>query len=250
MPCSAKKFECNRPEMCDSGYKDIDYGLTTRELAKMIREAGIDLVAEPKTDFDDPFGTATGSGVIFGSTGGVMEAAIRTVVELVTGQKVESLFDHADVIPVRGFEGVRYAELPIKEVGPVPEIIAHLVDDWEWLKGATLKVGVCHGTANAKRVMDDIIAGGPFSECHFIEFMACPGGCLGGGGQPIPTSPEIRKARAKAIYAEDSAYDIRKSHENPAITKIYEQFLTDGPCGHISHQLLHTTYTPRGKYIE
>ncbi|MBN2295979.1 MAG: iron hydrogenase small subunit [Pirellulales bacterium] len=250
MPCSAKKFECNRPEMCDSGFKDIDYGLTTRELAKMIREAGVDLLAEEKSDFDDPFGTATGSGVIFGATGGVMEAAIRTVVELVTGQKIESLFDHAEVIPVRGFEGVRYAELPINEVGPVPELIAHLFDDWNWLKGATLKVGICHGTANAKRVMDDIIAGGTFSQCHFIEFMACPGGCLGGGGQPIPTSPEIRQARAKAIYAEDRSYDIRKSHENPAILKIYEQFLTDGPCGHISHELLHTAYTPRGKYIE
>ncbi len=250
MPCSAKKFECNRPEMSDSGFKDIDYGLTTRELAKMIREAGIDLLAEEKSDFDDPFGTATGSGVIFGATGGVMEAAIRTVVELVTGQKIESLFDHAEVVPVRGFEGVRYAELPINEVGPVPGLIAHLFDDWNWLKGATLKVGICHGTANAKRVMDDIIAGGTFSQCHFIEFMACPGGCLGGGGQPIPTSPEIRQARAKAIYAEDRAYDIRKSHENPAITKIYEQFLTDGPCGHISHKLLHTHYTKRGKAIK
>ena len=250
MPCSAKKFECNRPEMCDSGFKDIDYGLTTRELAKMIREAGVDLLSAAKSDFDDPFGTATGSGVIFGASGGVMEAAIRTVAELVTGKKIESLFDHAEVIPVRGFEGIRYAELPIQEVGPVPKIVAHLFDDWKWLKGATLKVGVCHGTANAKRVMDDIIAGGPLSQCHFIEFMACPGGCLGGGGQPIPTSPAIREARAKAIYAEDRAYDIRKSHENPAITKIYEQFLTDGPCGHISHQLLHTSYTPRGKYIE
>jgi iron-only hydrogenase group A len=249
MPCSAKKFECNRPEMCDSGYKDVDYGLTTRELGKMIMEAGIDLPKMPKSDFDDPFGTATGSGVIFGATGGVMEAALRTVIELVTGKKVESLFEHADIIPVRGFEGVRYVELPIKEVGPVPELIAHLVPDWNWLKGATLKVGVAHGTANAKKVMEDIKAGGKFSECHFIEFMACPGGCLGGGGQPIPTSPEIRAARAKAIYSEDKAYDVRKSHENPAITKIYTEFLTEGPCGHKSHELLHTGYTPRGKFI-
>lgn len=249
MPCSAKKFECNRPEMCDSGYKDIDYGLTTRELAKMISEAGIYLPDMPKSDFDDPFGTATGSGVIFGATGGVMEAALRTVIELVTGKKVENFYEHADIIPVRGFEGVRYAEIPITEVGPVPDLIAHLVPDWNWLKGATLKVGVAHGTANAKKVLDDIKAGGKFSECHFIEFMACPGGCLGGGGQPIPTSPAIRAARAKAIYSEDASYEVRKSHENPAVVKLYQEFLTDGPCGHISHKLLHTHYTPRGKYI-
>jgi NADH-quinone oxidoreductase subunit G/[NiFe] hydrogenase diaphorase moiety small subunit len=249
MPCSAKKFECNRPEMCASGYKDVDYGLTTRELAKMIREAGIDLPRLPKSDFDDPFGTATGSGVIFGATGGVMEAAIRTVVEIVTGQKVESLFDHAEVIPIRGFEGVRYAELPIRDVGPVPALIRRRIPDFQWLRGATLKVGVCHGTANALKVMENIKAGGKFSQCHFIEFMACPGGCLGGGGQPIPTSPEIRAARAKAIYGEDRSYQVRKAHENPAVARIYEQFLTDGPCGHQSHRLLHTEYTPRGKYI-
>ena len=249
MPCSAKKFECNRPEMCASGYKDVDYGLTTRELAKMIREAGVDLPNMPKSDFDDPFGSATGSGVIFGATGGVMEAALRTVMELVTGKKIENLFDHAEVIPVRGFEGVRYAELPITEVGPVPALVAHLFPDWNWLKGATLKVAVAHGTANAKRVMEDIKAGGKLSQCHFIEFMACPGGCLGGGGQPIPTSPQIRAARAKAIYDEDRAYSIRKSHENPALLRLYAEFLTDGPCGHRSHELLHTHYTPRGKYI-
>ena len=249
MPCSAKKFECNRPEMSDSGYKDVDFGLTTREMGQMISEAGIDLPHMPKSDFDDPFGSATGSGVVFGATGGVMEAAIRTVVEIVCGVKVEDLFEHAEVIPVRGFEGVRYAELPIKAVGPVPEMFQHLVPNWDWLKGATLKVGVCHGTANAKKVLEDIKAGGKFSQCHFIEFMACPGGCLGGGGQPIPTSPEIRAARAKAIYAEDRAYSVRKSHENPAVVRMYQEFLTDGPCGHKSHKLLHTGYTPRGKYI-
>jgi NADH-quinone oxidoreductase subunit G/[NiFe] hydrogenase diaphorase moiety small subunit len=249
MPCSAKKFECNRPEMCDSGWKDVDYGLTTRELAQMISEAGIDLPAMPKSDFDDPFGTATGSGVIFGATGGVMEAALRTVIELVCGIKVEDLFKHADIIPVRGFEGIRFLELPIKKTGPVPDLLKGLVSDWKWLEGATLKVAAAHGTANAKRVMEDIKAGGQCSECHFIEFMACPGGCLGGGGQPIPTSPAIRAARAKAIYSEDASYKIRKSHENPAVVKLYTEFLTDGPCGHISHKLLHTGYTPRGKYI-
>jgi NADH-quinone oxidoreductase subunit G/[NiFe] hydrogenase diaphorase moiety small subunit len=249
MPCSAKKFECNRPEMTDSGFKDVDYGLTTREVAQFISEAGIWLPDMPKSDFDDPFGTRTGSGVIFGATGGVMESAIRCVLELVTGKKVEDIFEHGDVIPVRGFDGVRYAELKIDEVGQVPDILKHLVRDWNWLKGATLKVGVCHGTANAHKVMEDIKAGGKFSECHFIEFMACPGGCLGGGGQPIPTTPEIRAARARAIYAEDADSEVRKSHENPALLALYKDFLTDGPNGHISHKLLHTTYTPRGKYI-
>ena len=249
MPCSAKKFECNRPEMADSGYKDVDYGLTTREMAQMISEAGINLLEMPKSDFDDPFGTATGSGVIFGASGGVMEAALRTVIELVTGLKVENLFDHADIIPVRGFEGVKYVELTIPQVAEVPALLKPLFADFEWLKGATLKVGVCHGTANARRVLEDIKAGGKFSQCHFIEFMACPGGCLGGGGQPIPTNPEIRKARAKAIYSEDAAYGIRKSHENLPMLKLYESFLKDGPGGHKSHQLLHTGYTPRGKYI-
>ena len=249
MPCSAKKFECNRPEMTDSGCKDVDYGLTTREVAQFISEAGIDLPSMPKTDFDDPFGTRTGSGVIFGATGGVMESAIRCVLELVTGNKVEDLFEHADIVPVRGFEGVRYVELTLDNVGPVPAILSGLVDSWDFLKGAVLKVGVAHGTANAKKVMEDIKAGGKFSECHFIEFMACPGGCLGGGGQPIPTTPEIREARARAIYAEDADSEVRKSHENPALLALYRNFLTDGPGGHVSHKLLHTHYTARGKFI-
>ncbi|WP_306600294.1 NADH-dependent [FeFe] hydrogenase, group A6 [Geothrix sp. 21YS21S-2] len=250
MPCSAKKFECNRPEMDDSGFKDVDYGLTTRELAKMISETGLDLPRLPKSDFDAPFGTATGSGVIFGATGGVMEAALRTVIELVVGVKVEDLFEHADIKPVRGFEGVKYVELAIPKVGPVPAMLAPLFPSWDFLKGATLKVAVAHGTANAKAVMEDIKQGGQFSQCHFIEFMGCPGGCLGGGGQPIPTSPEIRKARAQAIYAEDAAYAVRKSHENPDVLKIYAEYLTEGPCGHRSHKLLHTHYTERGRYIE
>jgi len=250
MPCSAKKFECNRPEMADSGFKDVDYGLTTREMAQMIKEAGIHLPDMPKSDFDDPFGTATGSGVIFGATGGVMEAALRTVIELVCGVKVEKLFDHANIVPVRGFEGVRYVELPIANVNPeVPAILKALIPSFDFLKGATLKVAVAHGTANARRVMEDIKAGGKFSQCHFIEFMGCPGGCIGGGGQPIPTSPEIRAARARAIYAEDADCAIRKSHENPAVLTLYSDFFTDGPCGHLSHKLLHTHYTARGKHI-
>jgi NADH-quinone oxidoreductase subunit G/[NiFe] hydrogenase diaphorase moiety small subunit len=250
MPCSAKKFECNRPEMRASGHKDVDFGLTTRELIKMFHQAGLDVPTMPKSDFDDPFGGATGSGLIFGATGGVMESALRTVLELVTGRKLETIYEHGDIIPVRGFEGVRYAELTVDEVGPVPDILKPLVPSWDWLKGATLKVAIAHGTANAKKVMENIKHGGEFSQCHFIEFMACPGGCLGGGGQPIPTNKEIRAARARAIYAEDHELDVRKSYENPAVARIYEEFLTDGPCGHKSHDLLHTHYEPRGKHMD
>ncbi len=250
MPCTAKKFECDRPEMTSSGYKDVDFGMTTRELGRMFRQAGLDVPMMPKSDFDNPFGGATGSGLIFGATGGVMESALRTVLELVTGKKLESIYEHGDILPVRGFEGVRYAELTIEDVGPVPEILAHLIPSWDWLKGATLKVAVAHGTANARKVMENIKAGGHFSECHFIEFMACPGGCLGGGGQPIPTSQEIRAARANAIYGEEKTLSVRKSFENPAVTRIYAEFLTDGPCGHRSHELLHTHYTNRGKHID
>ncbi|MBZ0183678.1 MAG: [FeFe] hydrogenase, group A [Melioribacteraceae bacterium] len=249
MPCSAKKFECNRPEMYDSGYKDVDYGLTTRELAQMIKEAGIFLPEMPKSNFDNPFGEASGAGLIFGATGGVMEAAIRTVYELITGKNVEDFFENMNVTPVRGFEGVKYAELPITEVGPVPDILKPLVPNWDWVKGATLKVAVVHGTANAKKVMEDIKAGGKFSECHFIEFMACPGGCLGGGGQPIPTNKEIRAKRAQAIYNEDESLTLRKSHMNENVLRLYEEFLPEGPCSHKSHKLLHTHYTERGKYI-
>lgn len=250
MPCSAKKYECNRPEMNDSGYKDVDYGLTTRELAKMIKEGGINLPEMPKSDFDSPFGEASGAGLIFGATGGVMEAAIRSIYEFITGNKTEDAFANANVTPVRGFEGIKYVELPLGEkFGPVPDVIKHLVPNWDWLKGATLKVAVAHGTANAKKIMDDIKAGGKFSECHFIEFMACPGGCLGGGGQPIPTTPEIRKKRAEAIYAEDESLEMRKAHDNPNVVRLYEEFLTDGPCGHKSHKLLHTHYIKRGRYI-
>ncbi|MCK5088020.1 MAG: iron hydrogenase small subunit, partial [Melioribacteraceae bacterium] len=249
MPCAAKKFECNRPEMNDSGFQDVDYGLTTRELAKMIRSAGINLPEMPKSNFDDPFGEASGAGLIFGATGGVMEAALRTVVELVTGQKIENVFENANILPVRGFDGIKYAELPIETVGPVPDILKNLIPDFEWLKGVTLKIAVAHGTANAKKIMEDIEAGGKFSECHFIEFMGCPGGCLGGGGQPIPTNEEIRMKRAEAIYKEEEGLPIRKSHENPHVNYIYEKFLTDGPCSQKSHELLHTHYIPRGKYI-
>jgi NADH-quinone oxidoreductase subunit G/[NiFe] hydrogenase diaphorase moiety small subunit len=245
MPCTAKKFETARPEMNSSGHRDVDYALTTREIARMFKQAGIDLPSLEKSPFDDPFGIATGSGVIFAASGGVMEAALRTVIEVVTGDKVERLFDKANIMPVRGFDGARMAEITIDKVGPVPAILSHLVPDFEWLRGVTVKVGMVHGTANAIRVMQDIQQGGPFSQCHFIEFMACPGGCLGGGGQPIPTSQEIRTARAKAIYGEDAAYKVRKSHENEDVLRIYREFFREGPCSHKSHELLHTHYTER-----
>ncbi len=236
MPCTAKKFECERPEMGDSGYKDVDIVLTTREMARMIKQAGIDLPNLESTEFDEPLGLGTGAGQIFGATGGVMEAAIRTAYEIVTGEEVP--FEMLRVEPVRGMEGIRQAELPIVKA----------VNDWKFLEGATLKVLVAHGLANA-RIIVDKLAAGELSDVHFIEIMACPGGCLGGGGQPIPTSPEIREARARAIYEEDENMPYRKSHDNPVIKRIYEEFLQEGPCGYKSHELLHTHYTLRGSRI-
>ena len=245
MPCTAKKFECNRPEMNASGYQDVDYVLTTREMARMIKAKGLDLPKLEKSDFDDPFGTETGSGVIFGATGGVMESALRTVLEFVTGDKIEQYFSKADIKPVRGMEGVRKAQITVPKTGKVPAMLAHLIPSFDWLNGVELKVAITHGTANARKVLENIKAGGELASFHFIEFMACPGGCLGGGGQPIPTNEEIRKARAKALYQEDQISEVRKSFENPAIQKLYANFLTDGPCGEKSHHLLHTHYKPQ-----
>lgn len=236
MPCSAKKFECNRPEMNSSGFKDVDYGLTTRELGKMIREAGINLPELPKTGFDEPFGEASGAGLIFGATGGVMEAALRTVYELVTGREVP--FENLRIEVCRGFEGIKEASVKLENVLP----------DYNFLEGVEVKFMVAHGTANAKQVME-LLKAGKLSDVHFIEIMACPGGCLGGGGQPIPTSEEIRKQRAKAIYAEEEGLPIRKSHENQHVKFIYEKFIPEGPCSELSHKLLHTHYTKRGRYI-
>jgi iron-only hydrogenase group A len=236
MPCTAKKFELERPEMNDSGFKDVNYGLTTRELAGMIKKCGLDLPRLPESDFDDPLGIGSGAGLIFGATGGVMEAAIRTAYEIVTGREIP--FEKLRVEPVRGMEGIKKAELPISGA----------VEAWSFLEGATLKVMVAHGTANAKAVME-MLCRGELDGYHFVEIMACPGGCLGGGGQPIPTSHDIRMARAKAIYDEDETLTLRKSHENPIVQEIYKEFLTEGPCGHLSHTLLHTDYTPRGKWI-
>jgi iron-only hydrogenase group A len=220
MPCVAKKFEAARPEMNASGYQDVDYVLTTRELAQMIKEKGIDFVALPESNYDDPLGESTGAAVIFGATGGVMEAALRTAYEVLTGEQLADL----DITAVRGMEGVREATVM---VGDLP-----------------VKAAVAHGLANAAKVLDKIAAGE--ADYHFIEIMCCPGGCLGGGGQPIPTSPEIRQMRADAIYQADRDLPIRRSHENPSITAIYEKFLGE-PLSHKSHHLLHTTYTARTK---
>jgi len=236
MPCSAKKFECNRPEMNSSGFKDVDYGLTTRELAKMIREAGLVLPDLPKSNFDEPFGEASGAGLIFGATGGVMEAALRTVYELVTGRQVP--FANLNIEACRGMEGIKQASIKLE----------NCVEQFSFLEGVELKFMVAHGTANAKTVMDMLLKG-ELADFHFIEIMGCPGGCIGGGGQPIPTTEEIRMLRAKAIYEEDASSPVRKSHENPRIKYIYEKFLTDGPCGKLSHKLLHTHYEKRGKFI-
>jgi NADH-quinone oxidoreductase subunit G/[NiFe] hydrogenase diaphorase moiety small subunit/NADP-reducing hydrogenase subunit HndD len=233
MPCTAKKYEADRPEMRSSGHKDVDYVLTTRELARMIRQAGIDFGSLGEEKYDSIMGESTGAAVIFGATGGVMEAALRTAEELVTGREVP--FENLNITPVRGMEGVREASVKIE--GCVPE--------WDFLEGAELKCAVAHGLVNARTLMDKVKNGK--AEYHFIEIMACPGGCLGGGGQPIPTNAEIRDKRAKAIYDEDMGMLIRKSHENPEVVEIYKDFL-GSPNSHKSHELLHTHYTERDRY--
>ena len=233
MPCAAKKYEANRSEMNDSGYQDIDAGLTTRELAHMIKQTGVDFMSLEESKYDSFMGDSTGAAVIFGATGGVMEAALRTAYEIVTGREVP--FANLEIMPVRGMEGVREASVKIE--GCVPE--------WSFLEGVELKVAVAHGLVNARKIMDQIARGE--SPYHFVEIMACPGGCIGGGGQPIPTNEEIRKARIRAIYEEDTNMKIRKSHENPEIAAIYEEFLGK-PLGEKSHHLLHTKYTKRNRY--
>ncbi len=233
MPCTAKKFEANRPEMHDSGYRDVDYVLTTRELAIMIKQAGINFVKLEDMNFDRIMGESTGAAVIFGATGGVMEAALRTAYELVTGREVP--FENLNITPVRGMDGVREASVLIEKP----------LDAWAFLDGVELRCAVAHGLVNAKKVMDAIKKGEV--NYHFIEFMACPGGCLGGGGQPIPTNPEIRQRRAEAIYAEDAGMSLRKSHENPEIVKIYKDYLGE-PLSEKSHHLLHTSYIARNRY--
>ena len=223
MPCTAKKFECQRPEMFDSGYQDVDVVLTTRELGRMFKEAGIVVDKLPDEEYDPPMGLSTGAAVIFGATGGVMEAALRTAYELVTKETLKDV----NFKGVRGLTGVKEAEVD--------------------LKGTKVRVAVSHSLSNARKVLDQIRAGNK-AGWHFIEIMCCPGGCIGGGGQPIPTNTEIRQKRIDGTYAADERLAIRKSHENPAITAIYKEFLGQ-PLGHKSHELLHTKYTPRGQYV-
>ena len=225
MPCTAKKFEIARPEFGRDGYRDVDANLTTRELARMIRQAGLDFVHLPDEEFDDMLGESSGAGVIFGVTGGVMEAALRTVVDVLTGEDMPRL-EYADV---RGLEGIKEATVNVN--------------------GTDINVAIVHGTANAAKLLNAIRAGE--KTYHFIEVMGCPGGCVTGGGQPIVDARtryyvDPRAARAAATYSEDESMAIRKSHKNPAVQKLYAEFLGE-PNSHIAHELLHTTYVDRSK---
>jgi len=233
MPCAAKKYEANRPEMNDSGYRDIDAGLTTREFGLMIKQAGLDFKNLEDSDFDSIMGESSGAGVIFGATGGVMEAALRTAYAVVTGRDVP--FENLNITAVRGTDGIRAASIKIDNCLP----------EWSFLEGVDLNVAVAHGLKNARIIMDEVAAGK--SNYHFIEVMGCPGGCIGGGGQPIPTNAAIRAKRIQAIYDEDMSKPIRKSHENPEIIKVYEEYLGE-PLGEKSHELLHTHYRKRNRY--
>lgn len=226
MPCTAKKYESQRPEMFSSGYQDVDAVLTTRELSRMLKEAGIDLTKLNDEEFDEPLGISTGAGAIFGATGGVMEAALRTVYEIVTKKELKEL----DFTQVRGVEGVKEATVDIE--------------------GTKVNVAVAHGLANARKILDRVK--NKEAKYHFIEIMCCPGGCVGGGGQPILSADErweidYREARANAIYDVDRNMDLRKSHENPAVQTLYKEYLGE-PLGEKSHKLLHTNYSKRPPY--
>jgi len=232
MPCTAKKYEAQREEMNDSGYQDVDYVLTTRELGRMIKEASIDFPRLEDDKMDSPLGLSSGAADIFANTGGVMEAALRTAYEIVTGRQLP--MDSLHVTPIMGLEGVKEAALTIEK--PLKE--------WAFLDGVELRTAVAHGLGNTSKLLDRIKAGE--AEYHFIEIMTCPGGCIGGGGQPRFTTDEVRKKRIQAIYAEDEGKKLRKSHENPAIQEIYEKYLSK-PLGERSHHYLHTKYTERSR---
>ena len=228
MPCTAKKFEIGRDDQAANGMPDVDYALTTRELARMIKRAGIRFTELPDEDFDLPLGLGSGAGVIFGATGGVMEAALRTAVETLTGEELKNL----DFTAVRGVEGIKEASLPVK-----------LQD------GSTLTVNICvaSGLTNAAKVLDMVKAGE--KNYHFIEIMACLGGCVNGGGQPqqhasVRNFVDLRAERAKVLYGLDKNATIRKSHENPAIKELYSTYLGK-PGSEKAHHLLHTTYVKR-----
>ncbi len=220
MPCVAKKYECARPEMNASGYQDVDIVLTTREIGRLFRMSGIDFTKLAPAAFSPWMGEYTGAAVIFGATGGVMEAALRTVYEVVTEETLEDV----NFKVARGFEGIKEAALD--------------------LKGTEVRVAIAHGLGNARQLMDQVRAGE--SPYHFIEIMACPGGCVGGGGQPITKANAKRLERMDAIYIEDEAMPVRKSHENEEIKAIYADFLHE-PLGHKSHELLHTHYHDKQK---
>lgn len=230
MPCTSKKTEANRPEMEVDGYRDVDYSLTTRELGDMIKRARISFTKLPDEHTDSILGDYTGAGAIFGATGGVMEAALRTVADILTGKDLESIEYQA----VRGIEGVKEASVILPIGGVDTEV----------------KVAVAHGTANAAKVLESVKAGE--KEYHFIEVMACPGGCVHGGGQShvsakarLDVNPKV--SRANALYELDRSLPMRKSHKNPEVMKLYEDYLKE-PNGHLSHKLLHTHYTKRDSY--
>jgi NADP-reducing hydrogenase subunit HndD len=232
MPCTAKKFEAQRPEMNDSGFQDVDYVLTTRELGKMISSAGIEFDKLEDGKMDSPLGESSGAADIFANTGGVMEAAIRTAYEIVTGRELP--LENLQVTPLAGLKGIKDTSVTITD--PIPE--------WSFLDGVELKVAVAHGLSNASKLLDMIKAGEV--DFHFVEIMTCPGGCIGGGGQPRFTTDEIRQKRIEAICKEDIGKKVRKSHENPEIITIYNEYLKK-PLGEKSHHLLHTEYTKREK---
>lgn len=223
MPCIAKKYEITRPEMGRDGYQDTDAVLTTRGLIKLIKYIGIDFAELPESDFDNPMGTSTGAGAIFGATGGVMEAALRTTYEWLTGKEMQNI----EYTPVRGFDGIKEASLDIA--------------------GQKVRIAVVHTLNNARIVMDKLRAGK--CEYDFIEVMACPGGCIGGGGQPVDTTKEISKKRMDAIYTIDRNSKYRKSHENPYLQKLYNEFL-EKPGSHVAHELLHTHYNARANLFD
>ncbi len=232
MPCTAKKFEAQRPEMNSSGVQDVDYVLTTRELGFMIESAGIDFKGLEDGTMDSPLGFSTGAADIFANTGGVMEAALRTVYEIVTGRE----FPAADLrlAPVEGLKGIKEASLKI--TGTTPE--------WRFLENVEVRIAVAHGLENAGSLLDRLKEGKV--QYHFVEIMTCPGGCIGGGGQPRYTDDAVRLARINAIYKEDAGKKLRKSHKNPQVQALYDEFLK-APLGEKSHHLLHTRYRERSK---
>lgn len=233
MPCTAKKFEVSRDEMKNGGVPNVDAVLTTRELAHMIEMSGIDFLNLPDQEFDNPLGLSTGAADIFGLTGGVMEAALRTVYELVTGRELP--FENLHVTPIVGFDQVKHAEILIENALP----------DYSHLEGVAVKIAVTSGLEGANILMDQIEAGE--SPYHFIEIMGCPGGCIMGGGQPRSSDKNVREKRLLGLYSEDERKTLRKSHENPFIIALYEEFLGT-PNGELSHELLHTHYVKRDKY--